>query len=51
MTDSEAVTVFVAAVDARFGRIDICVTNSDGPPSNVFKSTRRKRGALRSTSF
>jgi 3-oxoacyl-[acyl-carrier protein] reductase len=39
VTDSEAVTSFVAAVDARFGRVDICVTNSGGPPSNLFKNT------------
>ncbi len=38
VTDSEAVIAFVAAVEDRFGRIDICVTNSDGPPSNVFKN-------------
>lgn len=39
VTDSEAVTSFVAAVEVRFGRVDICVTNSGGPPSNLFKST------------
>jgi 3-oxoacyl-[acyl-carrier protein] reductase len=39
VTDSAAVTAFVAAVEARFGRVDICVTNSGGPPSNLFKST------------
>src|SRR5215472_6034443 len=33
VTDSAAVTSFVAAVEARFGRLDICVTNSGGPPS------------------
>jgi len=40
VTDSTAVAAFVAAVEARFGRIDICVTNSGGPPSNSFKSTK-----------
>ena len=40
VTDSAAVASFVAAVEARFGRIDICVTNSGGPPSNSFKSTK-----------
>jgi 3-oxoacyl-[acyl-carrier protein] reductase len=40
VTDSTAVIAFVAAVEARFGRIDICVTNSGGPPSNSFKSTK-----------
>lgn len=39
VTDSAAVATFVAAVEARFGRIDICVTNSGGPPSNAFKNT------------
>ncbi|HEX4545558.1 MAG TPA: SDR family oxidoreductase [Candidatus Acidoferrum sp.] len=39
VTDFEAVTSFVAAVEARFGRLDICVTNSGGPSSNVFKDT------------
>jgi 3-oxoacyl-[acyl-carrier protein] reductase len=39
VTDSAAVTAFVAAVEARFGRIDICVTNSGGPPSNAFRDT------------
>ena len=40
VTDSAAVTSFVAAVEARFGRLDICVTNSGGPPSNSFKNTK-----------
>src|SRR6202795_5312615 len=40
VTDFTAVAAFVAAVEARFGRIDICVTNSGGPPSNSFKSTK-----------
>src|SRR6266850_178279 len=40
VTDSEAVAAFVAAVETRLGRIDICVTNSGGPPSNSFKSTK-----------
>jgi len=39
VTDSATVAEFVAAVEARFGRIDICVTNSGGPPSNLFKNT------------
>jgi 3-oxoacyl-[acyl-carrier protein] reductase len=39
VTDSKAVSDFVAAVETRFGRIDICVTNSGGPPSNLFKNT------------
>src|SRR6266852_4861352 len=40
VADSTAVAAFVVAVEARFGRIDICVTNSGGPPSNSFKSTK-----------
>ena len=40
VADSAAVASFVAAVEARFGRIDICVTNSGGPPSNLFKNTQ-----------
>lgn len=40
VTDSTAVASFVAAVEARFGRLDICVTNSGGPPSNSFKNTK-----------
>ena len=40
VTDSAAVAAFVAAVEARFGRLDICVTNSGGPPSNSFKNTK-----------
>ncbi len=39
VTDSAAVSSFIAAVEARLGRIDICVTNSGGPPSNSFKNT------------
>lgn len=38
MTDSRAVTDFVANRKTRFGRIGICVTNSSGPPSNLFKN-------------
>ncbi len=34
VTDLAAVASFVAAVEARFDRIDICVTNSGGPASN-----------------
>ncbi len=40
VTDSTAVAAFVAVVEARFGRTDICVTNSGGPPSNTFKNTK-----------
>jgi len=34
------VSHFVSAVEARFGRVDICVTNSGGPPSKMFADTR-----------
>jgi 3-oxoacyl-[acyl-carrier protein] reductase len=33
------VTRFVADVEKRFGRVDICVTNAGGPPSKPFKAT------------
>jgi len=38
VTDSAAVATFAVTVEARLDRIDICVTNSIGPPSNVFKN-------------
>ena len=37
--DSGAVANFVIAVEQRFGRIDICVTNTGGPPSKLFAAT------------
>jgi 3-oxoacyl-[acyl-carrier protein] reductase len=40
VTDSAAVGTFVAAVEARFGGVDICVTNSGGPPSKSFRDTK-----------
>ncbi len=39
VTDAKAVAEFVAAVETRFGRVDICVTNSGGPPSKLFADT------------
>src|SRR5579871_5490933 len=36
VTDGEAVSSFVADTAARFGRLDICVTNAGGPPSKGF---------------
>lgn len=36
VTDSDAVSGFVAAVAAKFGGIDICVTNAGGPPAKGF---------------
>jgi 3-oxoacyl-[acyl-carrier protein] reductase len=37
--DSAAVAQFVGAVETRFGRVDICVTNTGGPPSKLFAAT------------
>jgi 3-oxoacyl-[acyl-carrier protein] reductase len=39
VTNPAAVSHFVAAVEERFGRLDICVTNSGGPPSKLFVET------------
>jgi 3-oxoacyl-[acyl-carrier protein] reductase len=36
VTRYDAVRDFVAAVEKRFGRVDICVTNAGGPPSKKF---------------
>ncbi len=36
VTRPEAVHDFVAAVEKRYGRVDICVTNAGGPPSKKF---------------
>src|SRR5436309_12929562 len=40
VTDSAEVAAFVAAVETRFGRIDVCVTMSRGPPSKSFRETK-----------
>ncbi len=40
VTDSAEVAAFVAAVETCFGRIDVCVTNSGGPPSKSFRETK-----------
>src|ERR1700730_13757994 len=40
VTAAKAVAAFVSAVETRFKRIDICVTNSGGPPSKLFEDTR-----------
>jgi 3-oxoacyl-[acyl-carrier protein] reductase len=39
VTDALAVRDFVGAVVARFGSIDICVTNAGGPPAKGFLAT------------
>jgi len=36
VTDAAAVSRFVAAVAAKFGGVDICVTNAGGPPAKGF---------------
>lgn len=36
VTRAEAVRDFVAAVEKKFGRVDICVTNAGGPPAKKF---------------
>ncbi len=36
VTNAAGVAEFVAAVEKRFGRVDICVTNAGGPPSKTF---------------
>jgi 3-oxoacyl-[acyl-carrier protein] reductase len=38
VTDGDAVARFVEAVAAKFGRIDVCVTNAGGPPAKNFLS-------------
>jgi 3-oxoacyl-[acyl-carrier protein] reductase len=39
VTNRACVSQFVTDVAERFGRIDICVTNSGGPPSKMFVDT------------
>jgi 3-oxoacyl-[acyl-carrier protein] reductase len=39
VTNANAVAAFVSAVERRFGHIDICITNSGGPPSKLFEET------------
>jgi 3-oxoacyl-[acyl-carrier protein] reductase len=36
----EAIAAFVSDVEKEFGRIDVCVTNSGGPPSHSFAETK-----------
>jgi 3-oxoacyl-[acyl-carrier protein] reductase len=36
VTDAAAVSRFVAAVAAKFGSVDICITNAGGPPAKGF---------------
>ncbi|MGC1364130.1 MAG: SDR family oxidoreductase [Candidatus Acidiferrum sp.] len=39
VTSPAAISHFVATVEDRFGRLDICITNSGGPPSKMFADT------------
>lgn len=39
VTDANGVRDFVDAVEQKFGRLDICVTNAGGPPSKKFLDT------------
>jgi 3-oxoacyl-[acyl-carrier protein] reductase len=40
VAQAKAIAKFVADVESEFGRIDICVTNSGGPPSHSFAETQ-----------
>ncbi len=42
VSDPQAVSSFVAAVEHRFGRVDICITNTGGPPSKLFMATTQE---------
>ena len=42
VSDPAAVSRFVCAVEQRFGRVDICVTNTGGPPSKLFMATTQE---------
>ncbi len=42
VSDATGVARFVAAVEARFGRVDICITNTGGPPSKLFMATTQE---------
>ncbi|MGH9712065.1 MAG: SDR family oxidoreductase [Candidatus Acidiferrales bacterium] len=39
VTNEEAVHSFVEAVERKYGRVDICVTNAGGPPAKKFLDT------------
>ena len=51
VTDSAEVAAFVAAVETRFGRIDVCVTNSGGPPSKSFRETKPEEWRAAAVAF
>jgi 3-oxoacyl-[acyl-carrier protein] reductase len=37
--NADEVSSFVSAVEKHFGRVDICITNTGGPPSKLFAAT------------
>jgi 3-oxoacyl-[acyl-carrier protein] reductase len=39
VTDPAAIARSAGAVERSFGRVDICITNSGGPPSKIFADT------------
>ncbi|WP_263383225.1 SDR family oxidoreductase [Granulicella arctica] len=39
VTDEAAVQQFVAQVAAKFGSVDVCITNAGGPPARMFLET------------
>lgn len=42
VSDPTAIANFVSEVNKHFGRVDICITNSGGPPSKSFAGTELK---------
>ncbi|HEY4979270.1 MAG TPA: SDR family oxidoreductase [Candidatus Acidoferrum sp.] len=42
VSDAAGVARFVAAVEERFGRVDVCITNTGGPPSKLFMATTQE---------
>jgi 3-oxoacyl-[acyl-carrier protein] reductase len=42
VSDPTAIANFVSEVNKHFGRVDICITNSGGPPSKPFAGTELK---------
>lgn len=42
VSDAPSISRFVDSVEKRFGRVDICVTNTGGPPSKLFMATTQE---------
>jgi 3-oxoacyl-[acyl-carrier protein] reductase len=42
VSNAAAVGNFIAGVEERFGRLDICITNTGGPPSKLFAATTQE---------